>query len=114
MRYSSLMAWIESQYDRIEDRFYHSREVSKAILRDFSAECKNEGVKLIVAGILSDSQTRDMLRYCAKEGMAAVDISVDFRRSENVNWPVDGHPSAIANKQYADKLYTFLTKESAE
>lgn len=49
-----------------------------------------------------------MLEHCNNEGIKTVDNSVDLSRKENTNLPYDSHPSATANMQYAQKLYSFL------
>ena len=41
-------------------------------------------------------------------GIAAVDISVSLTEPGNTNAPHDGHPSAQANRAYAEKLLNFL------
>jgi len=48
------------------------------------------------------------LKELSQEGIATVDISVDLKIPANNNLPHDLHPSAIANRQYADKLDGFL------
>ena len=60
----------------------------------------------VVAGINSGSAK--MLEELSKEGIATVDISVDLKIPANNNLPHDLHPSAIANRQYAEKLEFFL------
>ncbi|XZN93083.1 MAG: hypothetical protein ACM65M_09780 [Microcoleus sp.] len=49
-----------------------------------------------------------MLAELNGEGIATVDISVDLKIPANNNLPHDLHPSAIANRQYAEKLEGFL------
>jgi len=68
------------------------------------AEAK--GVKLVVAGINSGSAK--MLQELSQEGIATADISVDLKIPGNNNLPHDIHPSAMANRQYAEKLQFFL------
>jgi len=108
MRYSALIHLLEKAYNRIEDRFYHGHEVSKAIIRAFSDLCKKNEIQLIVAGIMNDSVTTSMLEYAKEQGNFTVDISVDLDIKGNRNLPHDRHPSAIAHKQYAQKLEAFL------
>jgi len=111
MRYSAFMHWMENKFNMIEDSFYHSHEVSKAIIRELSFLCKTYDIRLIVAGIMPDARTYEMLKYCEKEGIATVDISVDLGIPENTLCPLDGHPSADANRKYAEKLYSFLNNK---
>lgn len=79
------------------DQTYHSHDVSKAIIEEFAELCK-------VAGIVSDAPTAEMLEYCKSRGMTTVDISVDLNIKENTNLPYDNHPSALEDRQYAQKL----------
>jgi hypothetical protein len=108
VRYSAFMNYIEDQYNRIEDRFVHSHDVSKALMKEFKNLCERYNTRLIIAGITGDSATKEMLEYCRQEGIAAVDISVDLGREGYTNAPYDGHPSRLANEEYAEKLYLFI------
>ena len=47
--------------------------------------------------------TRETLRHFASKGVTTVDISTDPDDQRNLI-PYDGHPSAFANEQSADKL----------
>ena len=49
-----------------------------------------------------------MLQELSQEGIATADISVNLKIPGNNNLPHDLHPSAIANRQYAEKLAGFL------
>jgi len=113
MRRSALSHYIENAYIGIEDRLYDSHAVSKAIIKEFSLVCKEAGVPLIVAGIIADPLTNDMLEYCRQEGIRTADISVDLARPENIVIPGDLHPSASANRRYAEKLYAVLRAGTA-
>jgi len=108
MRSSALMHSLEKTYNRIEDWFYHSHEISKALIKEFSDLCKENDISLVVAGIMPDPLTTDVLVYAKELGNLSVDISVDLEIEGNQNFPSDDHPSAIADKQYAQKLEAFL------
>jgi len=110
MRHSALVAWFEEMYDKIETRFMKSHEVSKAIIKEFDGLCRKNNIRLIVAGIMADRGTKDMLRYCQKEGISSVDISVDLSRKGYTSAPYDMHPSALADQEYAEKLRSFINK----
>lgn len=106
MRVSALVNFLEVNYNLFEEEFYRSHEVSKAIIAEFNRLAKANGVKLVVAGINPGSAK--MLAELNGEGIATVDISVDLKIRANNNLPHDLHPSAIANRQYAEKLEGFL------
>jgi hypothetical protein len=41
-----------------------------------------------------------------------VDISVDLTKKEHNFLPIDAHPSALANRKYAKKLFRFLQENN--
>ena len=106
MRVSALSHFLEVNYNKFEYKLYRSHEVSKAIIEDFNRVAEAKGVKLVVVGI--DSGSAKMLQELSQEGIATADISVDLKIPANNNLPHDGHPSAAANRQYAEKLEGFL------
>jgi len=85
---------------------YKSHDVSKAIIEEFNRVAEANNIKLVVAGINAGSAK--MLDELSQEGIATVDISVDLKVPGNNNLPHDIHPSATANRQYAEKLDGFL------
>jgi hypothetical protein len=111
MRYSALINALEESYDRYEERRAQSHEITKAIIKEFADLCKTRGIELVVAGLTSDPPTSDMLSYCRGEGLKTVDIRVDLNIKENNNLPYDSHPSAVAHRQYAQKLELFLRND---
>ena len=106
MRVSALVNFLEVNYNQFEEGLYRSHDVSKAIIEKFNRLAEANGVKLVVAGINAGSAK--MLKELSQEGIATVDISVDLKIPANNNLPHDLHPSAIANRQYAEKLEAFL------
>ncbi|MEG4838654.1 SGNH/GDSL hydrolase family protein [Microcoleus sp. B9-D4] len=106
MRVSALSHFLDVNYNQFEEGLYRSHEVSKAIIEEFNRVAEAKGVKLVVAGINSGSAK--MLQELSQEGIATADISVDLKIPANNNLPHDLHPSAIANRQYAEKLEVFL------
>ena len=108
MRYSAFIHALEESYDGYEERHAHSHEVTKAIVKEISALCRANGIEMVVAGLTADSITADMLLYCQREGIRTANIWVDLSIKENNSLPYDTHPSALAHKQYAEKLESFL------
>ncbi|HXV44819.1 MAG TPA: SGNH/GDSL hydrolase family protein [Anaerolineae bacterium] len=109
MRTSALMNFIETTYDyKVEDAFYNSHTVTQAIIKEFHQLAKEQGIELVVVGLLPDRLTTDTLAYSAGQGIMTADISVDLSRRSYRNWPHDPHPSPAANQQYASKLGDFL------
>jgi len=106
MRLFALSNFLDDSYNRLENKLYRSHEVSKAIIEEFNRVAEAKGVKLVVAGINPGSAK--MLQELSQEGIATAEISVDLKIPGNNNLPHDSHPSAIANRQYAEKLEGFL------
>lgn len=107
-RYSAFIYFIEQKYNKIEERYHHIREVTKALLMEFAITGQEHKIPVIIAGITQSKGTREMLSFIQENGFKTVDISVDLNIKENIDYPHDGHPNAKANKQYADKLEAFL------
>ncbi|MEQ2006858.1 MAG: SGNH/GDSL hydrolase family protein [Limisphaerales bacterium] len=109
-RQSALVHWLEQQANLAEERRANSHAVSRALLANWAGACLKEGIPFIVAGISSDAGP--MLESCRSAGIKSVDISVPLTEPGNTNAPHDGHPSAKANRVYAEKLVGFLRAET--
>jgi hypothetical protein len=110
--YSALANFLDDKYNESLEKTYHSHEISSLLIEDFASLCKTNGSQFVIAGIMGDLTTIEMLEYFNQKGVMTVDISVDLSLKENTNLPYDGHPSAIANQQYARKLDLFLCSKS--
>ena len=109
MQHSSLVHLLEdTYYNRIAALLARSRSVTKGAIAEFSRLASRNRVQLVVAGIGPDEATREMLADCRRKGILTVDISVDPKDPANTNLPHDPHPSAVANRKYADALVSFL------
>ncbi|HEX8920348.1 MAG TPA: SGNH/GDSL hydrolase family protein [Pyrinomonadaceae bacterium] len=112
MRHSALVHALEEAYDRYEERHSRSHEVTKAIIKEFSDLCEANRIELVVAALTSDPTTKDMLDYCRSEGIKTTNMWVDYLNiKENNNLPFDSHPSALAHRQYEQKLESFLLQD---
>jgi len=107
-RLSSLIHFLEHQYNQLEEHRARGQQVSIAILKEFAAECQKHGIKFIVAGITRGKDTAAVLKACAAEGIATVDISVSLSEPGSRNLPHDDHPSARSQREYARKLGEYL------
>ena len=64
---------------------------------------------LVVAGIMDDELTRDMLTFARDHGLAAVDLASGLTADAYWNLPHDGgHPSPLATVKYAERLEAFM------
>jgi len=111
MRYSALSHFLEQIYNKYEENYYHIRQVSEALILEMAGMAQKNEIPFVVGGITGSPGTRKMLLLVQQHGFKAVDISVDLNIKENNNLPHDLHPSASANRQYADKLEAFLRAE---
>lgn len=112
MRHLAFAHAIEQIYDKYEDFLFDSHRVSKVLIERCSTTAREQGSRFVVAGIVGDAETRDMIDFCRQQGILATDISVDLTMKENNNLPHDPHPSAAANRIYAQRLETFLHAEA--
>jgi hypothetical protein len=109
MRYSAFIHALEETYDNYEERHAQSHEVTKAIINEIRDQCQAHGAELVVVNLDSNPITSDMMEYCRRQGIKTASIYVDLENiKENNNLPYDSHPSALAHKQYAQKMETFL------
>jgi len=108
MRYSAFIHALEESYDKYEERHSQSHEITKVTIKEISDLCLAHGIRLVVASLTSDPISSDMLEYCSRERITTADAWVDLSIKENNNLPYDSHPSAIAHRQYAHKLESFL------
>ena len=108
-RYSAFVNYLDDVYS--EQQFIHlrSHEVAKGIIKEFSDLCQRHNIKFLVAFLwLSIIDQEQELPFCQKEGIATVEMPVDLSLPEYNNNPYDGHPSALANQVFADKIEEFL------
>lgn len=106
LRHSALANYLDNRYNDATVASYDSHNVSIAVVNECWTLCKSNGIEFVLAGILPSFLTSNMLQLFDEKGLITVDIGVDLGLRENLN--PDGHPSAIANKQFAQKLEAFL------
>ena len=108
MRYSAFVHFLEMTYNRLEDVWSESHQVSERLVLEMAELADQYQVKLVIATIAEDERSREMLAFAQAHGLMGVDISVDSNRQEYRNWPHDSHPSPLANVHYAERLESFL------
>lgn len=107
-KHSALVNSAEKAYNIMKSKFIPNQEVSRRLIDRIHKICKENDIQLIVAGINLSKKTIDMIRYCKKNNIPAVNIGVDNTKGGYTNLPYDGHPNAKANTIYAERLYEFL------
>jgi lysophospholipase L1-like esterase len=105
MRQLALAHLAEAGWNGLEARAVPSAEVTRAIIAEMAALAKANGVDFAVAFIYERPFMTDFLREL---GVPAVDMSVDLTVPGNTNEPHDIHPSARANRVYAQRLGAYL------
>jgi hypothetical protein len=105
MRQSALSHYLENAYNGREIHRHQNRAVTLAIIADMAELAKKQAANFLIAGI-DDAQ--ETIAWAKDNGIPGVDISVDLKIEENSNLPHDPHPSAAANRKFADKLEAFL------
>ena len=119
MRTSALSHFLEMTYNELEAYVAHSHEVSKRLLLEMAHVATQSHVTLVVAGIMDDEPTHELLTFAHDQGIPTLDLADDLTTDAYWNLPHDGgHPSPLANRIYAARLETFLlhavlTHESA-
>ena len=112
-RVSAFINYLEKKYIAQESKKTPFFEISRALVKRIYDICKKEGIPMIVAGIKENQKKmRRMLLYCKKQKIPNVDISVDLTKKEHNFLPIDGHPSALANRKFAKKLFRFLKENN--
>jgi hypothetical protein len=110
-RYLAISNWADDSYNQLEDVFFKSHNISKALINEIRNVCAREKINFVVAGLDRERLTVEMLAYCKSQGISVVDMAVDMTRKENVVLPYDSHPSSIANKKYSEKIRSFLAAQ---
>ena len=112
-RVSALINYLEVKYITQEIRRTPFFEISRALVKRIYDICKKEGITMIVAGIKENqNKMLRMLKFCEKQKIPNVDISVDLSKKEYNFLPIDAHPNALANREFADKLFRFIKENN--
>lgn len=113
LRRSAFANFLDETYNRSLEKSDENHKVSAAVIEEFAHLCKANDIPLVVAGISMDPATSEMLEHCRKSGIMRLDISMDLTIPGNAN-AYDGHPTAIVNQQYAQKLESYLCRDLIE
>jgi hypothetical protein len=112
MRTSALSHLLEMTYNEVEAHVAHSHEVSKRLLLEMAHLAMQHHVTLVVAGIMDDELTHELLTFAHNQGIPALELADDLTTDAYWNVPHDGgHPSPLANRLYAARLEALLRHE---
>lgn len=106
MRVSALSHFLEMTWNDIEASRSNSAEVARKLVLEIDRVAREHGTRLVVAFI--DQKCDEMKRFTDEHGIPSFDISVDLSIRGNTNYPHNEHPSARANRHYANTLEPFL------
>jgi hypothetical protein len=113
MRRSALANLLATAWDVLDDRRLRSGEVTRRLLARFVAEAGAGVTPVVVVTLEASPANAPTLDFAASLGARVADVSVDLRLRENTNLPYDGHPSALAQRRYAQRLAPVIRAELA-
>jgi len=109
MRTSALSHLLEMTYNEVEAHLAHSHEVTKRLLLEMARVAMQHHVPLVVAGIMDDARTHELLTFAHDQGLQTLNLAADLATDAYWNVPHDGgHPSPLANRIYAGRLEGLL------
>lgn len=106
--HSALVNLVDDAANALEQQWLDAHGVSEQVVLDFAEAAQRQGARFVVATLTGDPTSAALRAFCARHGIAAVDISVDILQPGFSNAPFDDHPSAAAHAIYAERLATFL------
>jgi hypothetical protein len=89
-----------------------SQRVTRAVIEEMARVAAAHGVRFVVASIVADRTSAELLAHLGGLGIATADISVDLSAPGYRNLPFDPHPSRTANAAYAANLAAVLCGRS--
>lgn len=108
MRTSVLLHFLEIVWNRLQARWLNEDGVTLALFERIVAIGAEENFDVVVAGLSDDVATQRMLARARERGWTAVDISHDINAPALSHLPIDGHPNAEGQRQYAERLQVHL------
>ncbi len=109
-QYSALSRFIQIGFENFLDWVNRKHEVTiiEYLFKEIERLCRLHQVDLLITNLTEGGYPIEV--FCKANQIKFADISIDLNKKENTNLPIDGHPSAIANELYADKLLLALDK----
>jgi hypothetical protein len=108
VRELALVEALDTRFNAWQVRRKQPQQVARRLLERIVGLCRRHDVPLVVAGIWSDEATHEALSTLAADGVSTVDISVDLSDPAMNLLPMDWHPSAAANREFARRLLAHL------
>ncbi len=110
--YSAIANMIQKQINMSREARIDGNAISRHILLEMDRLCKANGIEFIIASIVKDEATQNMLQSIREAGATTLNMGLDILGDENYNnMPYDSHPNDKAHQVYAERLYWFLDPE---
>lgn len=106
--YSALFNQLEILYDRISSRQTAAQNVTEAILLAIRSRCEEAGISFTTAIFEDGDDRHSMQGFCLKNGIPAVDLTLDYTDTSLLNLPYDEHPNAKAHGIWAERMRRYL------
>lgn len=108
MKYSVLVHAAEKGWNEMEFSWIKTRIISFALMREIKHWCDERNIPLLVAGMDHNEFTQRVMTYFEDVGINTVDLAVNDQLCGMTFQPIDPHPTALAHKQFATALITYL------
>lgn len=103
--------FLQDLRDQRKTKCINKAAITSYIFQQIKTLCDQHSIRLIVTGLTSTTETRNLLASLQDSGIATHDISVDLTLDEYHNAPYDDHPSALAHAIFAQRIVRYLNQE---
>lgn len=112
IKYSALINQINNLIIYIKDYSIKKHEVlvNKILMELIIEHCRENDIKLIVAGLDTDKLTQEMLQFCITKNVHALNISQNLESNNYKLSKTDKHPNSKACKIFAERINLELEK----
>lgn len=111
-RYSVICNLIHTYLNYRDEKKINSNLVTRKLFYEIKEMSKKNGIRLIIACIDSDENTKSMQAYFKKLGIEYLSFGVDYEHDNKYNLYPDLHPNERTNVIYANKIIDYLKKHS--
>lgn len=109
-RKSALMNFVETKWLGMKDRYSDMEMASLHLISEMNDIAEDAGIEFLVAGILQNEKTEEMLGMLTDEQIDNLDISVNTLDPSYTLAPYDDHPNSKATQGYKNTLVEFVRK----
>ena len=102
---------LDDKYNELIDRkTYHKLEISYLILQEINTLCKKKKIQLLLTNIDDYKRTTQDLDYFRTIGVKTINLNIKNNNPKYNLMPYDSHPNAVANKLFAERIYSYLSQ----